>query len=129
MAKLGERLAPKGLSLALDDSALELLADRGFDPAFGARPVKRAIQRELESPLAKVHFCVEATAQKHLRALCLTHPAEHVPSMLYAATSITRACIGSDRHTAACTSNTVLHAHQLLIGHRRGSGMRLYGCK
>ncbi len=52
--KLGERLAAKGLQLQLDKDALAFLADRGFDPAFGARPVKRAIQRELESPLAKV---------------------------------------------------------------------------
>ena len=52
--KLGERLAAKGLQLQLDEGALAFLADRGFDPAFGARPVKRAIQRELESPLAKV---------------------------------------------------------------------------
>jgi len=52
--RLEERLLAKGIALRLDEGAIDFLADRGFDPAFGARPVKRAIQRELESSLAKV---------------------------------------------------------------------------
>lgn len=87
VAKLGERLTPKGLSLALDDSALELLADRGFDPAFGARPVKRAIQRELESPLAKVRIQQRCTCAK-ATALCFDICVEHLPSLLYSVTGI-----------------------------------------
>ena len=51
--RVQERLADKDVSLFLTDEALQFLADRGFDPAFGARPVKRAVQRELESQLAK----------------------------------------------------------------------------
>ena len=39
--------------LVVDDKALAQLAKDGYDPAFGARPVKRAIQRELENPIAK----------------------------------------------------------------------------
>ena len=54
MRRLEERLLAKGIALRLDEGAIDFLADRGFDPAFGARPVKRAIQRELESSLAKV---------------------------------------------------------------------------
>ena len=47
------RLADQELSLEVDDAALAVLARDGYDPAFGARPVKRAIQRDLESPIAK----------------------------------------------------------------------------
>ncbi|MBR1921669.1 MAG: AAA family ATPase [Kiritimatiellae bacterium] len=47
------RLADQGFSLAVDDKAVAQLAKDGYDPAFGARPVKRAIQRELENPVAK----------------------------------------------------------------------------
>jgi ATP-dependent Clp protease ATP-binding subunit ClpB len=36
-----------------DDSAVNFLAEKGYDPAFGARPVKRAIQTYVENPLAK----------------------------------------------------------------------------
>ena len=48
------RLAEQGFTLAVDDAALAQLAKDGYDPAFGARPVKRAIQRELENPIAKL---------------------------------------------------------------------------
>ena len=37
----------------MDDDALDVLAADGYDPVFGARPVKRAIQRDLENPIAK----------------------------------------------------------------------------
>ncbi|KIY92222.1 Chaperone protein clpB 2 [Monoraphidium neglectum] len=42
-----------GVSLVLGDSALDSLADKGFDPVYGARPVKRALQRELQTRLAQ----------------------------------------------------------------------------
>jgi len=45
------------MRLQLEDSALEYLAQIGFDPVFGARPVKRALQRELQTLLAKVRLC------------------------------------------------------------------------
>ena len=48
-----KRLAEQGFKLDVDDKALAQLAKDGYDPAFGARPVKRAIQRELENPIAK----------------------------------------------------------------------------
>ncbi len=50
---LSRRLADQGFRLAVDDAAVVQLAKDGYDPAFGARPVKRAIQRELENPIAK----------------------------------------------------------------------------
>jgi len=50
---LEKRLAERGLKLALSDSALALLANVGFDPVYGARPLKRAVQQQLENPLAQ----------------------------------------------------------------------------
>ena len=53
LEKLEKRLAAKSLSLNITQSARELLAAAGYDPAFGARPVKRAVQSIVENPLAK----------------------------------------------------------------------------
>jgi ATP-dependent Clp protease ATP-binding subunit ClpB len=50
---LDKRLAERGLKLELSDQALALLANVGFDPVYGARPLKRAIQQQLENPLAQ----------------------------------------------------------------------------
>jgi len=50
---LRARLKEQELALDVDDEAVAWLADKGFDPVFGARPVKRAIQRELETPIAR----------------------------------------------------------------------------
>lgn len=47
------RLAERDLSLELSDAALDRLVDVGYDPIFGARPLKRAIQRWIENPLAQ----------------------------------------------------------------------------
>jgi ATP-dependent Clp protease ATP-binding subunit ClpB len=49
---LAKRLAERQIVLELDDSALMLLGNVGFDPVYGARPLKRAIQAQLENPLA-----------------------------------------------------------------------------
>jgi len=48
-----KRLAEQEIGLEVDDAALAVLAKDGYDPAYGARPVKRAIQRELETPVAR----------------------------------------------------------------------------
>jgi len=53
LARLRERLAERRIDLELTDAAKELLAEEGWDPAYGARPLKRAIQRLLENPLAR----------------------------------------------------------------------------
>ncbi len=50
---LAKRLAERQIALELDDSALMLLGNVGFDPVYGARPLKRAIQAQLENPLAQ----------------------------------------------------------------------------
>jgi ATP-dependent Clp protease ATP-binding subunit ClpB len=52
LGRLRQRLAERGLSLELTDAAKEAIAEAGWDPAYGARPLKRAIQRMLENPLA-----------------------------------------------------------------------------
>lgn len=49
---LEKRLNDQHLQLSISDAALEKLAESGFDPVFGARPLKRAIQRHLENPIA-----------------------------------------------------------------------------
>ena len=50
---LRQRLADKRLGLVFDDSAVEVLLEAGFDPVYGARPLKRAIQQSLENPLSQ----------------------------------------------------------------------------
>ena len=52
LGRLRERLAERGLALELTDAAKEAIAEAGWDPAYGARPLKRAIQRLLENRLA-----------------------------------------------------------------------------
>ena len=51
--QLCARLADQELGLEVSDTALDRLAELGFDPVYGARPLKRAVQRELENPLAQ----------------------------------------------------------------------------
>ena len=50
---LEKRLAAQNLRLNVDEAALDLIAQAGFDPVYGARPLKRAIQAEIENPLSK----------------------------------------------------------------------------
>jgi ATP-dependent Clp protease ATP-binding subunit ClpB len=52
LGRLRDRLAERRLSLEVTDAAKEALAEEGWDPAYGARPLKRAIQRLIENPLA-----------------------------------------------------------------------------
>ncbi|MDR2143204.1 MAG: ATP-dependent chaperone ClpB, partial [Treponema sp.] len=53
LARLAERLAERKITLKLSSAAKAWLAEKGYDPLFGARPLKRTIQAELENPLAK----------------------------------------------------------------------------
>jgi ATP-dependent Clp protease ATP-binding subunit ClpB len=50
---LQKRLSDAGLALEISDAALDLIGNTGFDPVYGARPLKRAIQQHLENPLAQ----------------------------------------------------------------------------
>ena len=53
LSSLRQRLADKGYTLEMSYAALDKLAEAGFDPVYGARPLKRAIQTEIENPLAQ----------------------------------------------------------------------------
>jgi ATP-dependent Clp protease ATP-binding subunit ClpB len=50
--KLNLRLKSRNLTIHLDDNSMEHLAQKGYDPTFGARPLKRVIQQEIENPLS-----------------------------------------------------------------------------
>ena len=51
--ELRKRLREKGIGIELSDKAKRLLAERGYDPVYGARPLKRTIQRDIQNPLAQ----------------------------------------------------------------------------
>eukprot|EP00953_Heterococcus_sp_UTEX-ZZ885_P002633 1937-Heterococcus_DN1.PRE.4 len=53
LMKVSERLRDKRITLKATDEALDFLSEVGFDPVYGARPLKRAIQREVETVMAK----------------------------------------------------------------------------
>jgi ATP-dependent Clp protease ATP-binding subunit ClpB len=52
LQRVEARLEDRDIFLVVDDDARRYLAEKGFDPAYGARPLKRLIQREIENPLA-----------------------------------------------------------------------------
>jgi ATP-dependent Clp protease ATP-binding subunit ClpB len=52
LARLAKLLEDRKVTLDLDESARAWLADKGYDPVYGARPLKRVIQREVQDPLA-----------------------------------------------------------------------------
>jgi ATP-dependent Clp protease ATP-binding subunit ClpB len=52
--RVGQRLAAQGMNLVVSDAALAEIGKVGFDPLYGARPLKRAIQQEIENPIAKL---------------------------------------------------------------------------
>jgi len=54
LERLRERLAERHITLTLDDAAKTHLVHTGYDPTYGARPLKRAIQKEIETPLARL---------------------------------------------------------------------------
>jgi ATP-dependent Clp protease ATP-binding subunit ClpB len=54
VARVAGRLAERGVELELTDDARELIGDLGYDPAYGARPLKRTIQREVTDVLARL---------------------------------------------------------------------------
>ncbi len=53
LAKIVDRLKAKNINLKLDDKAREFLVEKGYDPQYGARPMRRAVERYLEDPLAE----------------------------------------------------------------------------
>jgi len=69
LEKVVKRLSDKKLSLSITDGAREWLAQLGYDPVYGARPLKRTIQREVETPLGKTYISSLTYSRIHL----LTH--------------------------------------------------------
>ncbi len=63
---LNERLADTEMTLEFSDAALDLLGEEGFDPVYGARPLKRAIQSEIENPLAQKILAGEYASGDHI---------------------------------------------------------------
>ncbi|MHC5655285.1 ATP-dependent chaperone ClpB [Stappia sp.] len=61
LKRLQGLLVDRKIELALDDSARGWLADRGYDPAYGARPLKRVIQRQVQDPLAELILAGKVT--------------------------------------------------------------------
>jgi ATP-dependent Clp protease ATP-binding subunit ClpC len=53
VAKVVERVRNKSIHIHLDPTAVELLIEKGYDPIYGARPMRRAVERFLEDPLAE----------------------------------------------------------------------------
>ena len=53
LARLAKRLEPRKIVLDLTETAMTWLADKGYDPVYGARPLKRVIQKALQDPLAE----------------------------------------------------------------------------
>ena len=64
---LRQRLSERGFKLELSHTALDKLAEAGFDPVFGARPLKRAIQTEIENPLAQKMLSGEVVPESTIR--------------------------------------------------------------
>jgi ATP-dependent Clp protease ATP-binding subunit ClpC len=62
LADVKKRLAEEEMTLRLTDAAVEFLVERGYDEKFGARPLKRAIQRHLEDPLSEKILIAEFSA-------------------------------------------------------------------
>src|SRR5688572_29363499 len=68
LAQLRRRLLDRNLELTLDDSALDKLSEAGYDPVYGARPLKRAIQQQVENPLAQAILSGKFVAGDRIRA-------------------------------------------------------------
>lgn len=64
--RVRQRLEGRGLQVAFAPEVLEYLIDVGFDPVYGARPLKRAIQREVENPLAMKHLKGELSTDRQI---------------------------------------------------------------
>ena len=66
MAKVVERVRAKDIKVHLDATAVEFLIDKGYDPTYGARPMRRAVEKYLEDPLAEEFLC-EAISSRATR--------------------------------------------------------------
>lgn len=62
IAKVVERLSHKSITVSIEDSAKELLIEHGYDPQYGARPMRRSVEKHLEDPLAEHLLCGDVKA-------------------------------------------------------------------
>ena len=67
LTSLNNRLAEQGLSIELDSSAMEAIVAAGYDPVYGARPLKRAMQKMIENPLADALLTLDLTNATQLQ--------------------------------------------------------------
>ena len=65
--RLYKLLAERGYDIHISDEALKLLSENGYDPVYGARPLKRAIQQQIENPLAQQILSGELVPGKVIR--------------------------------------------------------------
>jgi len=70
---LTKSLAEKSIHLEVDDLAIDFLSETGFEPQFGARPIKRVIQREILNKLSKLILAGEINPQGHISISCEDH--------------------------------------------------------
>ncbi len=68
LVHLKKRLAERNIELTLDEAARDLIGEAGFDPVYGARPLKRAIQQQIENPLAQALLSGAFGPGDHIRA-------------------------------------------------------------
>jgi ATP-dependent Clp protease ATP-binding subunit ClpB len=73
LAQLKRRLLERNLELMLDDSAVDRLSEAGYDPVYGARPLKRAIQQQVENPLAQAILAGKFVTGDRIRAKARAH--------------------------------------------------------
>ena len=69
LRRLAKRMEERGYQLEVSEKALELIAQVGFDPVYGARPLKRAIQQSVENPLAKAILSGRVVPDKTIKLL------------------------------------------------------------
>jgi ATP-dependent Clp protease ATP-binding subunit ClpC len=69
ISKLAKRLKDKAIDLALTDSSRDLLIAKGYDPSYGARPMRRAVERYLEDPLAEALLRGEIKSGDHVEVI------------------------------------------------------------
>ncbi|MFA0084866.1 ATP-dependent chaperone ClpB [Vibrio sp. 10N.261.51.F12] len=69
LQRLGQRMEDSGYQLSVSEQALEFIAKVGFDPVYGARPLKRAIQQSVENPLAKEILAGKVDPSKPIRLI------------------------------------------------------------
>ena len=79
MKRVREEMAKHGVVIELTDDARELLVEQGYDPAMGARPLRRAIQRMIEDPLADFILGRELTPESTIVVDRRENPVDEEP--------------------------------------------------